>query len=378
MKRKRWIIIAGILAGAILLTAGLVVWAQASSSGNKRTATPMTIETVGSLKSSQRQLISGSVHPAESENFYVEQAKGRINEIKVAQGAQVRKGEELYTYSNPTLTINYEKMQIQRDTAAKKERTLQTNLANINRDIRRAPTTEAADQLKAQRDEIRAQIDATKTEIRLAQLDIEQASEEIAALTVRSNFDGIVEVVNEAERNAVAQGAATKPLLRLVSNLPYEIKGTLTELQRAQIKQDQRFIATSRALPNQKWQGVITYVSTFPSESANTQGSDYSQVQYEFIAKLDGQENLVPGNTLFLEVAEADTNTFTVPTAAVRRDDPAAPHIFVVENNVLRKQVVTTGPDVDGRTTITTPLDDSTQILLNPDATTAEGMEVIR
>lgn len=377
MKRKRWIVIS-VVAAAVVLVGALILIPLLMNPRSASTA-PMTIETVASLKGSQRQLISGAVYTAESENFYVDASKGRVSEIKVVQGAQVRKDDELYAYSNPTLTTGLEKLRIQYDSAVKKEKSLQTKLANLNRDIRNAPTTEVADQLKEQREQIRAEIDAARTEIRVANLDIEDAEDQIEALTVRSNFDGTVEMVNEAERNAVGQGAATKPLVRVVSNLPYEVKGTLSELQRAQIRQDQQFTATSKALPGQKWRGSISYVSTFPAESGGTQGQEaYAQVSYEFVGKLESQQDLVPGNTLFLEINTTGNESFTVPTAAVQRDEQGGTFVFVVENGRLKKQTVTVGPDVDGQTTITSVLDDRTEILLNPNPTTAEGMEVLR
>lgn len=379
MKKKRWII-GGIIAVAVLLVGAMLLLSGLLSAGRSASAAPMEVQTVASLKSSQRQLISGAVHPAESENFYVDATKGRVSEIKVVQGTQVKKDDELYAYANPTLATQLEKLRIQYDSAVKKEGRLETSLANLNRDIRNAPTTEAADQLKDQREQLREQIDAVRTEKRMANLDIEETQDQIDALTVRANFDGIVEMVNEDERNAVGQGAATKPLIRVVSNLPYEIRGTLSELQRAQIKQDHAFTATSKALPGQRWRGTVSYVSTFPKESGSAaQGPDtYSQqAQYEFVSKLESQENLVPGNTLFLEINTAGTESFTVPSAAVVRDGADA-HVFVVENNALRKQPVTTGPDEGGQTTITSPMDDRAEILLNPTPATAEGMEVIR
>lgn len=377
MKKKRWIIggiiaIAVVLAGAMMLLPGLL------SAGQSANAAPMEIQTVASLRSAQRQLISGAVHPAESENFYVDATKGKVDEIKVVQGAQVKKDDELYAYANPALATQLEKLRIQYDSAAKREARLETQLANLNRDIRNAPTTEVADQLKDQREQLREQIDTVRTEARLATLDIEETQDQIAALTVRANFDGIVEMVNEDERNAVGQGAATKPLIRLVSNLPYEIRGTLSELQRAQIKPDQPFVATSKALPGQRWKGTVSYVSTFPKEAASgSQGMESSQVQYEFVGKLETQENLVPGTTLFLEINVSGSDAFAVPSGAVLRDG-ASSQIFVVENNKLKKQSVTTGPDEGGETTITSPMDDRAEILLNPTPETVEGTDVIR
>ncbi len=377
MKKKRWIV-GGIIAVAVVLVGAMVLLPGLLNAGQAASAAPMEIQTVASLRSAQRQLISGSVNPAESENFYVDATKGKVNEIKVVQGAQVKKDDELYAYANPALATQLEKLRIQYDSAVKKESRLETQLANLNRDIRNAPTTEVADQLKDQREQLREQLDGVRTEQRLATLDIEETQDQIAALTVRANFDGIVEMVNEDERNAVGQGAATKPLIRLVSNLPYEIRGTLSELQRAQIKPDQTFTATSKALPGQHWRGTISYVSTFPKESSSgSQGMDSTQAQYEFVGKLETQENLVPGTTLFLEINVSGSDAFAVPSGAVLRDG-ASSQVFVVENNALKKQAVTTGPDEGGETTITSPMDDRTEILLNPTPATAEGTEVIR
>ncbi|MDO5498487.1 MAG: efflux RND transporter periplasmic adaptor subunit [Propionibacteriaceae bacterium] len=379
MKKKRWII-GLVLTAAVALVVGTLMLPMLMGGYEQGVqARPMTIQTVASLRGSDAQLVSGSVHTAESENFYVDASKGRVSEIKVAQGAQVRKGDELYVYSNPSLTIGQEKTRIQLETAKRKLPTLETALANINRDLKRAPGTEAAAELRTQRDQAREAVEAARTEIRMAELDIEEANDQVAALTVRANFDGTVEMVNEDERNAVAQGAATKPLIRLVSSLPYEVRGSLTELQRAQIKQDMPFIATSKALPGQKWRGAITYVSTFPMEAAGGQGGDNAgQAQYEFVAKLETQENLVPGNTLFLEVSAAGApESFTLPVEAVQRGEGGS-YVFIVENGRLVRHPVEVGDPTEGEVTVTSPMEDDTEVLLNPEPTTTEGTEVVR
>lgn len=378
MGKRRWII-GAVVAAAVVLVFGMLVLPGLLSAGQSTGVGSMNLETVASLKSVDRQLISGSVQTAESENFYVDASKGRVSEIKVSQGSPVREGDELYVYSNPTLTIQSEKARIQLQTARRQVSSLETKHANIQQDVRKAPNNEALEQLKTQRDQIREELEAARTQVRLAELDIEEMDDQVAALSVRSSFDGIVEMVNEDERNAVAQGSATKPLIRVVSNLPYEVRGSLSELQRAQVKQDQSFSATSKALPGQVWRGTISYVSTFPLEAASAQGQDYSaQAQYEFVAKLASQENLVPGNTLFLEISTTGDGSVSLPAEAVLLDEQGGTYVFVAENNRLRKHPVTIGPEVDGQVAVTSPLDDRAEILLNPDPSTTEGMEVLR
>ncbi|MDO5681485.1 MAG: efflux RND transporter periplasmic adaptor subunit [Propionibacteriaceae bacterium] len=373
--KKKPLIIGGVLAAAVILVAGLVILSQMMSGATRATVAAMKIETVASLKGADRQLISGSVHTAESENFYVDASKGRVNEIKVVQGSPVKKDDELYNYSNPALTIQQEKARVQLDNAKRRVTTLEKNLSTAESDLKKA-TAATRDQLRAQRDQVREELASARTDIKLAELDIEETNNQVAALSVRSNFDGIVEMVNEDERNAVAQGAATKPLIRVVSNLPYEVKGSLTELQRAQIHQDQPFTATSKAMPGKQWRGTISYVSTFPMASAT--GTEGGQANYEFVAKLETQDGLVPGNTLFLEVKATASESFQVPAAAVQRDAQGDAYVFIVQGGRLAKQVVTVGPEAEGKIDITSELDDRTEILLNPDATTTEGMEVVR
>ena len=150
----------------------------------------------------------------------------------------------------------------------------------------------------------------------------------------------------------------------------------MTELQRAQIQQEQPFKSTSKALPGKEWRGTITYVSTFPMETQV--GQEGGQAHYEFIAKLDTQDGLVPGNTLFLEGAPTASEAFHVPAAAVQRDATGDHYVFIVEAGQLTKQPVSVGPEEDGRIVITSELEDRTEILHSPDAATTEGMEVIR
>lgn len=377
--KKRSIVIA-VLVGALVLVGGVFAW---SFLNMKQASTPdiasLKFDSVANLKGAQNQLISGSVYTAQSENFYVDQTKGEVTEIKVAQGAAVRKGDELYRYSNPTLTTNREKALLQLDSTEARERGLETDVANLNNDLKKAPTTEAANEIRKQRTQVRQQLDAVRNEAKIAQLEIDELKDQIDKLTVRSNFDGTVEMVNEDEKNAVGQGTAAKPLIRVVSNLPYQIKGTVSELQRAQIKDGHPFTATSKALPGQSWTGKVTYVSTFPVTADAPQKDQVKQanVQYEFVAALDKQENLVPGNTLFLEINTRGSDGFEVPSSAIQRDAESA-FVYVVRDGKLAKQKVTLGEATDGKTPITSQLDDKTEILLNPTSAVSEGTEVKR
>lgn len=378
MKKNQTMILA-IVIGAIAVIAGAIVYANLTAPDRPGSnADNMRIETVSNLKGDANQLISGSVYTAQSENFYVDPSKGQVSEVNVSQGSSVSKGTALYKYSNPTLSTTYEKATIQLSSAKKRKKALDTDLANLNKDIKNAPSTEIKKQLETQRDQTKTQLDGVNDEIKIANLDIGDLENQIAKLTVRSNFDGIVEMVNEDEKNAIGQGAASKPLIRVVSNLPYEIKGTLSELQRSQIKSGQGFTATSKALPGQSWAGSVTYVSTFPTASGTAQGQEnYANVQYEYIAKLDSQDNLVPGNTVYLEINAVGGDSFFIPSEALKKDGQET-YLFTVQDGKLKKQSVMTGEEKDGRTAINSPISDETEILLNPGETAADGMDVKR
>ena len=95
--------------------------------------------------------------------------------------------------------------------------------------------------------------------------------------TIYSNFAGVVQKLDKDAAQSPSQsiGEHGKAFLQIASKEPFQIQGTLTELQKSQIQKDQTFTVTAKANNKKKWTGKITEVSEFPTsaEMAQTAGT---------------------------------------------------------------------------------------------------------
>ena len=73
------------------------------------------------------------------------------------------------------------------------------------------------------------------------------------------------------QSSSQALGGQGKAFLQVASKDPFQVQGTLTELQKSQIQKDQTFTVTAKANNKKKWTGKITEVSEFPTSAEMAQ-----------------------------------------------------------------------------------------------------------
>lgn len=139
-------------------------------------------------------------------------------------------------------------------------------------------------------------------------------------------------------------GGQGKAFLQIASKDPFQIQGTLTEIQKSKIQKDQIFTVTTKANSKKKWTGKIIEVSEFPTSAEMTAagaGGEATQnmSQYTYKASLDGQEGLSPGYHVSLQVNLENKNMIAVPSKSIVEKGKDA-FVYVEEKGKLSKQSV--------------------------------------
>ena len=142
--------------------------------------------------------------------------------------------------------------------------------------------------------------------------------------TIYSNFAGVVQKLDKdaAQSSSQALGGQGKAFLQVASKDPFQIQGTLTELQKSQIQKDQTFTVTAKANNKKKWTGKITEVSEFPTSAEMAQAGGMGEAtqnmsQYTYKASLDSQDGLSPGYHVSLQVNLENKKMVAVPTKSI-------------------------------------------------------------
>lgn len=106
--KKKWIVI-GVVT-LIVIIAGINIMVMQSK--NKTSKEDLKFAFAKEREIRNTKLVSGSVVPANQETFYPDATKGKVKEIFVQEGQQIVKGQKLFLYENPELSIQTKQLDI--------------------------------------------------------------------------------------------------------------------------------------------------------------------------------------------------------------------------------------------------------------------------
>ncbi|MBJ7961863.1 HlyD family efflux transporter periplasmic adaptor subunit [Bacillus cereus group sp. N28] len=383
-KKKKWIII-GVIALIVIVAAINIFVMQGKEKGEAK-ADVVSFEKVTERTLNNTKLISGQVKPGNIESFYADPTKGKVKDIAVKEGQEVEKGTKLFSYDNEEINLQMKQAELDQKMASMRYDQGKKKIDSLKKEIKKAKDSgagkEVTDPLEEQVSELEMQQKTTDLEKEKGQLQAEELKKKQGELTIYSNFAGVVQKLDKdaAHSSSQALGGQGKSFLQLASKDPFQIQGTLTELQKSQIQKDQTFTVTAKANSKKKWTGKITEVSEFPTstEMAQAAGSGegtQNMSQYTYKASLDGQEGLSPGYHVSLQVNLENKKMIAVPSKSIVEKDEDT-FVYIEDKGKLRKQNVKKGATDGDWTEIVEGATLGQKVVKNPSDNVYDGMEV--
>lgn len=383
-KKKKWIII-GIIALIVIVVAVNIFVMQGKKKG-AATNDAVSFEKVTERKLNNTKLISGQVKPGNIESFYADPTKGKVKDIAVKEGQEVEKGTKLFSYENEEINLQIKQAELDQKMADMRYDQGEKKIDSLKKEIKKAKDNgagkEVTDPMEEQVSELEMTQKTTDLEKEKGKLQEEELSKKQKELTIYSNFAGVVQKVDKdaAQSSSQALGGQGKAFLQVASKDPFQIQGTLTELQKSQIQKDQTFTVTAKANNKKKWTGKITEVSEFPTSAEMAQAGGMGEAnqnmsQYTYKASLDGQDGLSPGYHVSLQVNLENKTMIAVPSKSiVEKGDDA--FVYIEEKGKLRKQNVKKGATDGDWTEIVEGATVGQKVVKNPSDDVYDGMEV--
>lgn len=379
-KKKKWIIV-GVIA-LIVIVAAVNIFIMQSKEIGKDVEVKLTQVTERTL--SNTKLIAGEVKPGNIENFYADPTKGKVQEIAVKEGQEVKKGDKLFSYANEEIDLQMKQAELDQKMATMNLDQGKKEIDAANKDIKTAKDNgaekEVIDQLEAQRNKLEAQQKVAELEKEKSDLNQQELKKKQGELTIYSNFDGVVQKVNKdaAQSSSQAMGGQGAPFLQVASKDPFQIQGTITELQKSQIQKDQPIKVTAKAAPNKEWTGKITEVSEYPT-SAEAQAvpgeTGQNMSNYTYKATLDSQDGLSPGYHVSLQVELENKKMVSVPRSSIVEEGDET-FVYVEKKGKLQKQPVTKGASNGDYVEVLDGVTVGQKVVKNPSDKVYDGMEV--
>lgn len=383
--KKKWIV-AGIAILILLVVAINVIFMEKRKNETKS----VQLMSVTKRPISNTKLISGQVVPGKVETIYFDPSKGKVKEIYVKEGQEVEKGQKLFTYENDDLNL-----QLKQASIDKKITMLNYNQVNDKIKALKKEKKAASDNssLESQLEDLENQRRTIELEMEKNQLQEEELQSKLNQLTIHSPINGYVKNLHqdlEESTGITDEGTSSEtmglqgtPIMNIVSKEPFQIQGTLSELQKAQIQANQPIKVTANAVPNKSWNGKIVEVSEFPAATNSGTGqlsgeagqSTSNLSYYTFKAKLHSQEGLSPGYHVAIQVVLSSKKVLTVPQNSVQEKDGST-YVYVVSKGKVQKRNITTGISTGEWTEVVDGLKEGEKVVKNPSHTMDSGMEV--
>ncbi|MGH0448562.1 efflux RND transporter periplasmic adaptor subunit [Bacillus mycoides] len=381
-KKKKWIII-GVIALIVIVAAVNIFVMQGKKKGTANTDA-VSFEKVTERKLNNTKLISGQVKPGNIESFYADPTKGKVKDIAVKEGQEVEKGTKLFSYDNEEINLQMKQADLDQKMADMRYDQGKKKIDSLKKEIKKVKDSgagkEVTDPMEEQVSELEMAQKTTDLEKEKGKLQKEELSKKQKELTIYSNFTGVVQKLDKdaAQSSSQALGGQGKAFLQVASKDPFQVQGTLTELQKSQIQKDQTFTVTAKANNKKKWTGKITEVSEFPTSAEMAQAAGegtQNMSQYTYKASLDSQDGLSPGYHVSLQVNLENKTMIAVPTKSIVEKGEDA-FVYIEEKGKLQKQNVKKGSTDGDWTEVVEGVTVGQKVVKNPSDNVYDGMEV--
>ncbi len=383
-KKKKWIII-GVIA-LIVIVAAVNIFVMQGKKKGAATNDAVSFEKVTERKLNNTKLISGQVKPGNIESFYADPTKGKVKDIAVKEGQEVEKGTKLFSYDNEEINLQMKQAELDQKMADMRYDQGKKKIDSLKKEIKKAKDggagKEVTDSMEEQVSELEMTQKTTDLEKEKGKLQKEELNKKQNELTIYSNFAGVVQKLDKdaAQSSSQALGGQGKAFLQIASKDPFQVQGTLTELQKSQIQKDQTFTVTAKANSKKKWTGKITEVSEFPTSAEMAQAGGMGEAtqnmsQYTYKASLDSQDGLSPGYHVSLQVNLENKTMIAVPSKSIVEKDEDA-FVYIEDKGKLRKQNVKKGSTDGDWTEIVEGVTVGQKVVKNPSDNVYDGMEV--
>lgn len=404
-RKKGWIIVASFAAVAVLL--GLI-WArlQQSSQIDSQNIGYQTVKVKeGSIASST--LLSGKIKPESEQYVYYDSSKGSNPKVVVAAGDQVTAGQQLVQYDTGEAQAAYDQAVRNLNKINRQITNYQTYgvapsadssadsgsaAGNSATDEGNAAGTQSSGSASGMTDSSAAALTPTNSAAYDQQLqdlydaqanaqdEVNKAQTALNNTSVNSEVTGTVAEVNN---DIDPSGKTSKALVHVTSEGKLQVRGTLTEYDLANIKVGQAIKIKSKVYDDKEWDGKISYISNYPSQSDQDQsqgsgsGSSSGAAAYEYKADITSDlGDLKQGFTVSVEVVNENKSLIIPASALVSKNGKNYVWVYDKSNSrVLRKDVAAGNADAKSQE-ISSGLKKGQVVISNPDKSLKEGKKI--
>ncbi len=314
----------------------------------------------------------GTLQLENEQAVYFQPDRGEVKEIFVKVGDKVKQGDRLLTYENSQLDLEKRQNQLQINSIYLELDKIKNQHRKIDKEVEKHPKDDA---IQEEHDQIYLQEQQTNIDLERALLEKESIENRMKDAVISADIDGTVLRVHED----VAKGSqlGEEAMIQIGSLGKVIVEGTISEYDTLHIETGQEVLLTSDAVPDDSWQGEISFISDLPEASTTGMGQEDTSVLYPVKVSLDGDIPLKPGFKMLLEIITKEHTAQTVPIGVVQQQDEES-FVFIVEEGKAKRVPVKIGAVNTEYMEIKDPgdLTKKDQIIVDPSDEIKDGMDV--
>lgn len=363
LSKKKWALIGGLLllvvAAPILFLTGGFGQGQQAAQAEPYLLAPVT---EGSIASST--LLSGTVKTLREQKVYYDTSKGDIAEVYVKPGDQVVAGQRLFQYSTVNAQANYDQAVRALNKVGRQIHDLKTTGVVTTTDEEGNSTDNSRSYQSQLNDLYDAYADAEQ--------GVNKAKEVLDQTLELSTIEGTVVEVNTTVDPSKTGGQL---VVHIVSEGQLQVEGSLTEYDMGHIAVNQEVRLTSKVYPEMTWDGRISYISNYPSETVSSGGgSSSSAASYPFKVDFAGDTSaLKQGFKMTIEVVNKEVHRLVPVAAVVPEGDKHYVWVYDKDKQLVSRVEVTLGRADAINQEITSGLEVNQLVLSNPTSDLVDG-----
>ncbi|MCU4988884.1 efflux RND transporter periplasmic adaptor subunit [Bacillus cereus] len=316
------------------------------------------------------QKFGGEVIPSGIETISFDPTKGTY-ELSVKKGDEVKKGQLLFKYNDPTAKQGVTEAEMQKKIAQKEvtlfQKQIDTAKQKLQKDKNAGLPAEALKASEIEVQQLESQLEMKKFEVEKADEMIKAAKEKVNTLSVTSPADGVIDdIVKIADEKTGMSG------ITLRHAGPFKVKGQLSEYELASMKVGQEVTVSSKTVAGKTWTGKVTEIGSTPLKSMD---ENKTVSNYQFTVTLDNSEELQNGFHVYVTSKSGEaTGTIVPKSSIVKKGDKNI--VFVVKDGKAKEQAVTIEFETDSEAKVS-GVKKGEQIISKPEKDLKDGMEVV-
>ncbi|MEQ8197048.1 MAG: efflux RND transporter periplasmic adaptor subunit [Clostridiaceae bacterium] len=383
MKKKKIVKIAGIILAIALIVSGGV---RAAANKNKGLSVRTSRVENKDLKSYLST--TGVIESAKSKDYYASQLK--VTKINVKTGDKVKKGDVLVTFDTSDLNsavkqaqISYNNAQLQYNELLSKKDTIDKNIKDLDNTISQLesnPATASSQALisaKQSRGQLTAvsdnQVKQAQNAVDLAKIQLDSTQNKVASTLgkITADFDGTVTALNLVEGAVANPGAAALTIMDLQS---LKVSISLGKNDSEKVNVGSKAIIHSTEGDQE---GTVSFLNPVAEkDSSNPLASGEVSLRGE-ITPSGEVKGLKVGFDVDVDILLGEKQgALSIPAEALKAGKGGKYYVYVDESGITKEKEVTVGLQTETDVEITSGLNASEEVILNPNESIVDGTKI--